>query len=273
MAFSLRGMLSSLLTFVGIGVAFYLIACLFLFLQQDRILFYPRPNDAALAERWRANQVQIVSGEHTLVGWWAENPNSTTSRVIIYFGGNAEDVLYTLSQASAFDARRMLAVNYRGYGASPGKPSQQALYEDALAIYDFVVASGAAQPQDIVPMGRSLGSAMAVLLAARRPVAATILITPFDSIAAVAASHYPIFPVKLLLKHPFDSAALARHTTVPALILAAERDGVIPPAHARALFDAWAGPKQFQLLHGVGHNDVERNEHYFELINAFLRSH
>lgn len=266
----MRAMLTSILVLVGIALGLFVALCVLLYLEQDRILFYPGPNDAALREQWQAQRIEIPSGAQHLEGWWADDPGSATSHVIIYFGGNAEDVLYTASAANRLHARRLLVVNYRGYGGTPGKPSQEALYEDALAIYDYAVDTGKTRPEDIVVMGRSLGSGLAVLLAAKRKVRGAILIAPFDSISAVAATHYPLFPVELLLKHPFDSASLARQAAVPAIMIAADRDNVIPPKHARRLYEAWFGPKAFHLLEGVGHNDIELHPEYYTLINGFL---
>lgn len=262
-------MLISLLIIVGIAAAMYAGMCALLYLHQDDVLFYPRANDRSLAARWAPYRVEIPSGEHVLEGFWTENGASTSTRTVIYFGGNAEDVLYTASTAFELSIRRMLVVNYRGYGGSTGTPSQKALYADALAIYDYVIANGT-PPQDIVVMGRSLGSGLATMLAAKREVHSAILITPYDSLAEVAARHYPIFPVRLLLKHPFDSRPFAQQADIPALMLAAEHDGIIPPVHAQRLHDLWAGPRQLHLLNGVGHNDIERHPDYHTLINAFL---
>jgi uncharacterized protein len=266
----MRAMLNSLLILLGIAGVFYAALCLLLYLQQDRVLFYPGPNDSALLAHWKSQSVDIRTRDSRLEGWWADNPASTTPFVILYFGGNAEDVLYTASMAARLDARRMLVVNYRGYGQTQGQPSQTALYEDGLAIYDYVVNEVGAKPEHIVVMGRSLGSGVASMLAAKRSVRAAILITPFDSISAVAASHYPIFPVKFLLRHPFDSASFARQTNAPALIIAAAEDRVIPAKHAQALADVWAGEQHLHVLPGVGHNDLELHPDYFRLINEFL---
>lgn len=265
----MRTILTSALILIGIAAAMYLALCAFLYLQQDRMLFYPRANDRSLLERWKPHRVAIPSGEHVLEGFWTENGVNESARVIIYFGGNAEDVLYTASTSFQLDARRMLVVNYRGYGGSPGQPNQAGLYEDALAIYDYIVANGT-DSRDIVVMGRSLGSGLATMLAAEREVQRAILITPYDSLAEVAARHYPIFPVRLLLKHPFDSAAFAKRAKAPALLLAAEGDTIIPPHHAQRLHDLWRGPSQLHILNGVGHNDIERHPEYYALINAFL---
>jgi pimeloyl-ACP methyl ester carboxylesterase len=97
-----------------------------------------------------------------------------------------------------------------------------------------------------------------------------VLITPFDSMLSVASRHYSFVPVRWLLRHPFRSDEWAAGVHVPVLVLAADRDAVIPPSHARALFEVWNGPKEFRLLKGVGHNDVQTDPNYYRLINDFL---
>jgi uncharacterized protein len=259
-----------MLTTALIALALFASFCGFLYVQQDNLLFYPRPNDPVLLREWEDRRVALQTPAGTLVGWWAPGGEPTSGIVILYFGGNAEDVLYTATTATHFAAERMLLMNYRGYGLSPGKPSQAALFEDALVIYDHVRASGVSADR-IVAMGRSLGSGIAAMLAANRPLRSVILVTPFDSMAAVAAHHYRVLPVRTLLKHPFPADEFARTAQVPALLLAAERDNIVPPIHAQRLSEAWAGPHRLQVLEGVGHNDIERNAQYCELINDFLR--
>lgn len=265
----------SFLTFVAntlaIGAGAYLLFCALLYWRQEASIFYPGPNDRALRQQWSANRIEIPAAGATLEGWWTDKPGAATPAVILYFGGNAEDVLYTAGTARHLDARRLLVVNYRGYGASTGRPGQKELYEDALAIYDWAVREGT-DPKHIVVMGRSLGSGVATMLAANRPVAGAILVTPFDSLAAVGAGHYPIFPVRLLLRHPFPSDEWARQIPRPALLIAASHDFIVPAKHAQRLAEEWAGPKDIRILQGVGHNDVESNADYYPLINQFLSS-
>ncbi|MET0988918.1 MAG: alpha/beta hydrolase [Steroidobacteraceae bacterium] len=245
--------------------------CGFLYVLQDSLVFFPRPNDPGLEREWQDRRIEIQTPEGTLVGWWARGAAPASGTVVLYFGGNAEDVLYTAESAKHFAAERMLLMNYRGYGLSPGKPSQAGLFEDALAIYDHVRATGISADR-IVVMGRSLGSGVAAMLAANRPVRGVVLITPFDSLGAVAAHHYRGLPVSALLKHPFPSIAFARQAQVPALLLAAERDEIVPPVHAERLSQAWAGPHRLHVLTNVGHNDVEQDARYYVLINEFLRT-
>lgn len=266
-----RSMLANLLVVVAsLGVVF-LALCALLWWKQESFIFFPRANDALLASKQQANRIEIRGAAGRIEGWWADNPHATTSLVILYFGGNAEDVLYTASTARQFDAQRMLVVNYRGYGRSAGRPSQRALYEDALAVYDHLVVKGDAPAANIVVMGRSLGSGVASMLASERPVRAAILVTPFDSLASVAAHHYSFMPVRWLLKHPFPSAQWARGAQAPALMLAAADDQIIPPTFAERLRDAWAAPSELHTLAGVGHNDIEQHDDYQRLINEFLK--
>lgn len=262
-------MLTSLLILLILGVGGFTLICAVLYFGQERSIFFPRPNDPQLRQRYSAQRIEIPAADATLEGWWIENPQATMPAVVLYFGGNAEDVLYTASAASSIDARVVVVVNYRGYGGRTGEPSQQALYEDGLAIFDYVRARGVPAEQ-IVVMGRSLGSGVASMLAGARPVRAAILITPFDSLASVAAAHYPFLPVRLLLRHPFPSIDWAQRAHAPALFLAAEHDVVVPVAHARKLFEAWAGEKQFHVLPQTGHNDIEQHPDYYRLIDEFL---
>ena len=107
-------------------------------------------------------------------------------------------------------------------------------------------------------------------LAAARPMAGVILVSPYDSIVRVAGHHYPVLPVSLMLRHRFDSIAHAPGLDVPLLCLAAEYDNVIPPAHAARLVEAWKGARKFRVLPGAGHNDISGHPDYWREVGAFL---
>ena len=265
----MRTVLTTLMTALIVAGGGFVLICALLYFSQERSIFYPRPNDAQLRELYAAQRIEIETADAKLEGWWIENAQAKTPAVILYFGGNAEDVLYTARTAPLIDARTIVVVNYRGYGGTPGKPGQKALYDDGLAIYDYTLNRGV-PAEHIVVMGRSLGSGVASMLAGARPVRAAILITPYDSLAAVASTHYPFLPVRLLMRHPFPSYEWAARTRTPALILAAERDNVVPARHAQKLFEVWAGPKQIHVLAQTGHNDIETHADYYRLINEFL---
>jgi hypothetical protein len=161
-------------------------------------------------------------------------------------------------------------MNYRGYGQSQGRPSERALCDDALFVFDQVVATEGIDPSHVVLMGRSLGSGVAVHVAANRRVGGVILVTPFDSLLNVAKAHYPIFPVKWLLRHRFDSAALAPGIAAPALFLAASHDPIVPPRFADNLQKVWGGPTTAVRIQGTDHNTIETSPDYWEAVNSFL---
>lgn len=261
--------LLTLITVLLVAGGGFVLICALLYFWQDRSIFFPRPNDAQLRQRYAAQRIEIETSDAKLEGWWIENAQATTPAVILYFGGNAEDVLYTASEASNLDARAVVVVNYRGYGGTPGKPGQKVLYDDGLALYDYAIKRGV-PAKHIIVMGRSLGSGVASMVAGTRSVGGAVLVTPYDSLAAVAAGHYPFLPVRLLLRHPFPSIDWAKHTRAPALFVAADADHIVPAVHAQNLFKAWAGPKQIYVLERTGHNDIETSADYYRLINEFL---
>lgn len=260
----------TLLIGVGIFAAVYAALCAFLYFRQDEFLFFPVTNDPRLASQWQPHRVSIPANDVAVEGWWAENTNAGNDIVILYFGGNAEDVLFSAEAAERLHARRFLATNYRGYGKTPGRPSEAALFADALAIYDYAIAQPGVAAENIVVMGRSLGSGVATYVAAQRSVRGVVLVTPYDSIVAVAQTHYPYIPVSWLLKNRFESADRAREIRRPVLILSAELDEVIPAIHTQRLFASWAGPKQSFVLSGVGHNDIDQENQYYVHINGFI---
>jgi pimeloyl-ACP methyl ester carboxylesterase len=244
---------------------------LLVFLLQERLIFMPQPlSEAAQADiRTRFPKGQNVfaqAADGVRVHAW-HLPGPPDAPLVFYFGGNAEEVSWMLGEASqAAPNVGWLLVDYRGYGASDGAPSERALVEDALLWYDRF----APQAKRIVVMGRSLGSGVAVRLAAERKVDAVILVTPFDSMVEVGKRHYPILPVSLLLRHRFDSAARAPKIAAPLLCLAATRDSIIPVEHAKLLYEAWGGPKRWVALEEAGHNTVDAHPNYWRSINQFL---
>lgn len=265
-------MFATLTTAAAAVLLIYVGFCVLLYVSQERMLFYPGPNDPVLLREWAPRRVEISTHDSVLEGWWTEDRNPETDIVILYFGGNAEDVLYALSTAHQLGAGRVFAANYRGYGKTKGQPSQAALFADGLTLYDYVAAHPDVAGHRIVVMGRSLGSGVATHVAAHRKVSGAILITPYDSVAAIAQKKFPFAPVRWLLKHPFPSDRYAPKIEVPALMIGAEYDQVVPVAHARALYIVWGGQKSLHVLPRTSHNNVEQHPDYFRLVQDFLIS-
>ena len=156
-----------------------------------------------------------------------------------------------------------LIVNYRGYGASEGSPSQVSLVADALAQYDYAAKLPGIDTDRIFAFGRSLGSGVAVQLASQRAVERLVLVTPYDSIQKLAARQFPYFPVRWLLRDKFESWKYAPRITAPTLLIAAEQDEVIPRASTESLFKSFRdGVAALKVIAGTGHNSVSESPEY-----------
>jgi pimeloyl-ACP methyl ester carboxylesterase len=187
---------------------------------------------------------------------------------LLYFGGNAEDVAANVAPFSAaLPARSLYLVNYRGYGGSTGSPSEPALVADAVALYDRLHARHA----NLCVMGRSLGSGVAMQLAAARPVACLVLVTPFDSLLNVARHHFRWLPVGLLLLDRYDSASRAGSVTARTLVVIAEEDEIVLRERSDALVAALPpGRTEVLVLEQAGHNDLDAAAEYLVRLQRFL---
>jgi len=252
-----------LIPLVIIGVAL-------LYVFQDALIFFPQPTPPPHREQFAAHAFSVKHEGKTLQGWYVAGTVSKTRPLLVYYGGNAEEVSGNLLDLARLQAGAYLFMNYRGYGDSQGKPSQKTLCRDALHIVDTIAARDTIPMDHIVLMGRSLGSGVAVYVASQRPVRGLILVTPFDSLLNVARHHYPLLPVRLLLKHPFDSATLAPAIKIPALFLIGREDTIIPNKRSTRLAKLWGGPVETVTIEGVGHNDIQLAPRYWEAINQFL---
>ena len=241
-----------------------------MYLAQDSLLFLPQP---VIGPPRGARPVELLAFEReegVKVRGWLVKAAAPRAPLVIFYGGNAEELSWRMTEPWPADWSLAL-VNYRGYGESDGKPSEAALFGDALAVFDALARRPDIDASRIVLVGRSLGSGVAAYVAAERPVAAVVLISPYDSMTAIARRHYPWLPVGLLLKHPFDSASRAPQIRAPLLAIAGEADRIIPPSHSRRLVEAWAGPTRFVELRGADHNDLSGAPEFWPSIDAFLR--
>jgi pimeloyl-ACP methyl ester carboxylesterase len=250
------GVIRLLLKLGLVLVLLYAGACAVLWANQRSLLYYPVRTRLAQVpvEVLRRPDARVLVSVQPRPG-----PDA-----VLYFGGNAEDVSRTVpGLAAMFPGAAVYALHYRGYGGSEGEPGETALVGDALATFDRAYRGHA----NITVVGRSLGSGVAVQVAAARPVAKLVLVTPYDSIAAVAAAHYPAFPVDWLVRDRYDSARRAAALRVPTTLVIAEHDQVIPPLHARRLLQAFApGVARAVTLRGVGHNDIDQAPGYVDAL-------
>jgi hypothetical protein len=252
-------MTRTFVTLVAIVALVYLGLCGALFLFQRNLIYFPQPRSPASGA---VTLTLAADGAHVLV----TVRQRTGANALLYFGGNAEDVSYSLPGLStAFPSHAIYLLHYRGYGGSSGKPSEAALFADALALFDKIRADH----QNILVVGRSLGTGVAIYLASRRPVARLVLVTPYDSLQELAAQQFPYFPVRWLMLDKFESWRYARHITVPTLVVAAEHDEVIPRTSTDALYKHFRnGISTIKVLAGTGHNSISDSPDYLQLLKG-----
>lgn len=242
-----------------LAAVLYLAACAALFFFQGSLIYHPQPAavgtpDTRMKLAADGAEVHVSRRPH-------EGPGA-----LIYFGGNAEDVSASMpALAEAFPDRALYLMHYRGFGDSAGTPSEKALQKDALVLYDTVHA----HHSDIVVMGRSLGTGIAVRLAGERPATRLVLVTPYDSLEDIAATQFPYFPVRWLLKEKYDAGRYAPAIRVPTLVMAAESDEVIPRWSTEQIYARFQkGVATLKILPGTGHNTISASPLYLETLRS-----
>jgi pimeloyl-ACP methyl ester carboxylesterase len=254
------------LHFVLILIVIYLACALVLFVYQRAFIYLPTNEYKHSFE-----QITILNND---VNIQVIVLNKGNKNAFIYFGGNAEAVIHNALEFSInFPSRTIYLVNYRGYGGSSGKPTEAGLFSDAIAIFDNVLAAH----KDIAVIGRSLGSGVAMHLAANRAVSQVVLITPYDSILAIAKKQFPLFPISLLLKDQYDSVELANKVSASVLVLAGGKDRIIPFSHTQKLVDALGIGKDKRqenvtmiVFEQAGHNNISQSVNYYKNLTSFL---
>jgi pimeloyl-ACP methyl ester carboxylesterase len=240
-------------------VVLYAGICGAMFAFQRSLIYYPQPRSDREASTLMTLQVLTETVQV------ATRPRDG-SDALIYFGGNAEDVSRDMPDlADAFPHSAIYLLHYPGYGGSSGSPSQQAIFADALALYNRVHS----EHPNIVVIGRSLGSGVAVWIASQHPVSRLVLITPYDSLADAAAHQYPLLPVRWLLRDKFESWRYAPQVTAPTRLIVAENDELIPRSSSDRLRTRFKNaPVSYVVVPGAGHNTIQDNADYWTLLSS-----
>jgi fermentation-respiration switch protein FrsA (DUF1100 family) len=247
-----------LMRLVLVPVIAYLavLACLYFF--QRQLLYFPDPSRPQLGvlAQLGVREVQLTTADGlSLLSWYL--PARPGRPAILYFHGNGGNIGHRADWVQRFarEGYGVLMLEYRGYGGNPGKPTEAGFYQDALAAYNFLGHEGIAAAR-VVLYGESLGSGVAVYLAASRHVGGLILESPYTSVAAVAQYHYPYVPAALLVWDRFDARSRISQVKAPILILRGGRDAIVPGRFSQALFDAAPEPKEAWLAPEAGHEEL-----------------
>jgi hypothetical protein len=256
---------------VIVAIVLYAAAVLVMYVAQRRFIYFPDPTHTLPGAAGLPDVVEHIiatSDGEKIVAWYGKaKPGEPT---LLYFHGNGGSLELRNERIRKYldRGRGMFMMSYRGYSGSMGSPSEAANVADAKLAYDALIKEGV-RPEDIILYGESLGTGIAIQVAAEKKVAGVILDSPYTSIAERAAQLYPWLPVRLLLKDRYDSIRHIRDVHAPIFILHGEADDVVPVEMGRRLFEAANEPKEIKTLPGAGHDD-----HYkfgsFEIINRWI---
>jgi uncharacterized protein len=228
--------------------------------QQRRMIYFPTPGPLPPAATVLPNGRDVVleTDDGIRLGAWYF-PARTPGPAVLVCNGNGGNRWLRTELAAALSRAGVSALlfDYRGYGGNPGRPTEDGLAADARAAQAWLAAQPDVDPNRIAYFGESLGAAVAVGLAVQRPPAALLLRSPFTSLADVAAVHYPWLPARRLLLDRYASIERIASVSAPVLVIAGDRDDIVPASLSRRLFDAAVDPKRWLLVPGAGHNDRE----------------
>ncbi len=241
-----------------------------MYLFQRSLMYFPDATRTppATVGLPQAEEVTLTSADGEKVIAWHVAPKGA-KRVVIYFQGNAGGLNLRAGRFKWLieDGTGLIALSYRGYGGSTGKPSEAGLLLDANSAYEFAAARYSAKR--IVVWGESLGTAVATALAAQRDVGAIILDAPFTSAVDVGAAAYPFVPVRWFMKDTFHSDERIVHVDAPLLVLHGEQDRVVPIAFGERLFKLAPEPKRMVRFPLGGHVDLD-DHGAAKVVKAFL---
>jgi uncharacterized protein len=242
----------ALLGYGGIGAVLYF--------AQRAMMYFPDTarTPPAAAGLPAAEEVILDTADGERVIAWHVPPRGDKP-VVIYFHGNGGSLQMRAGRFSALrrDGTGLLALSYRGFGGSTGRPTEAGILRDAAAAYEFAAARYA--PERIALWGESLGTAVAVAIAAEHPVGRGLLESPFTSAADIAASTYFFVPVRLLMKDQFRSDERIGRVTAPVLVLHGEHDDIVPIRFGERLYGLIRSPKRLARIPAAGHNDHDEH--------------
>jgi uncharacterized protein len=206
-----------------------------------------------------------------LTGWLLKSSELKKAPLVIFFNGSGSESSQMIPYMKNVEGWDVALVNYRGFGTSSGTPGQEKVLEDALFLYDQFSMREDIDPDRIVSMGYSLGTGVAVYLSARRDVAGTILVAPYDKLTLIGFNRSPAYaPFSGIMNHYFNSAALASGITTPVLVLVGSMDTNVPPELSKRLVDLWGGNVTSIEYPGENHGLLFHKNNSMKDIQDFL---
>jgi fermentation-respiration switch protein FrsA (DUF1100 family) len=268
--------------FVIYSVLIILFIMIFPRFIEKGLIFHPgRGNDSETPDVYGIEYDDVIFRTEdglNLNGWFVPGKKPSPDadlHTLLWFHGNAGNINRRLDNLKMIYERvpvNVFIIDYRQYGRSEGKVSEEGTYIDARAALAYLHSRDDINNEKIIFFGRSLGSAVAVHLALEEKCRALILETPFTSILEMGKMLYPFLPVKLLLQTKYDSLAKIGNIKVPILVMHGDKDDLVPFEHGKRLYDMANEPKEFYTIPGAGHNDthIVGGDEYFDVIRNFV---
>lgn len=230
---------------------------LLVYFRQDRMLYLPAKAIERTPQAIGLDYVEVMLRTKdgvTIVAWHV--PAKGARRTLLFCHGNAGNISHRLDSIRLFNSLglNVLIFDYRGYGRSEGRPSEEGTYLDAEAAWDYLTQRRGVPPEEIILFGRSLGGAVAAELALRKSPAALIVESSFTSVADMGQTHYPWLPVRLLAKHRYETAKKIPNIRCPKLVVHSPDDEIVPYEQGLALYEKAAPPKELLAISG-GHSE------------------
>ena len=262
------------LIIVGIGI--YAVFSIYIYYMQSGLIYYPDMpgrNLLATPENIGLNfqNVEIVTEDNIkLHGWFI--PYKNAKATVLFFHGNAGNISHRLDSIKIFHRLELnvFIIDYRGYGQSEGKITENGTYRDAEAAWNYLNAQGI-NGQQIIIFGRSLGASIATWLASKHTPAALIIESGFTSVPSMGQRFYPFLPIRWLTHFKYDTKQYVKNISCPVMVAHSKNDEIIPYDEGREIFDNAAEPKQFLEMQG-GHNDgfMVSGSTYVEGLRSFI---
>jgi len=269
--------MSSIVSIIQFMAGGYLVIMLLLFVFQGHLLYFPgaagrdlSPTPAAIGLEYEDVTLRTVDGID-IHGWFL--PADNARGALLFLHGNAGNISHRLDSLLIFHdlGLAVFIIDYRGYGRSKGKPSEQGTSLDAEAAWQYLVDERGISADDIVVFGRSLGAAVAAHLAAVRQPGALVVESGFTSVPDMAAAQYPFFPIRWLCRFQYNTERYLQLVSCPLLVIHSPDDEIVPFRFGRRIFEAAGQPKQFLEIRG-NHNDgfLVSGSLYVDGLDSFL---
>ena len=268
-------MLKSVLSLLFVGLAFYSVLLAYLYFNQANLIYLPIRGIAAtphfIGLEYESITLETDDGVK-LNGWFL--PHDDARATLLFFHGNAGNISHRLKSLELFHqlGLSVLIIDYRGYGQSEGTPSEEGIYQDAEAAWNYLTVERKLSGRDILLFGRSFGGAVAAYLAAKYPHRGLVLESTFTSAPDVAAAHYPWFPVRWLSRFQYNTRERLSSIPGPVMVIHSPDDEIIPFSHGQTLFALAREPKRFVEINGDHNSGVMRNLKQYRLAwDRFIR--